>query len=99
MDFFELVQKRQSVRAYSSKLIPPEIMRQILAATSLAPSAGNIQARAISVVSSSEHQRRIAAAAGDQMFIGEAAAVLVFSADPPRSAQKYLDRCKKKPRP
>lgn len=92
MDFFELVQKRQSVRQYSGQEISTDKMAKILESISLAPSAGNLQAYTVKVVTCPERKNRLAAAAGQQMFLSEAAAVLVFCTDPPQSAQKYRER-------
>jgi nitroreductase len=43
MDFFELIQKRYSVRAYKSKQIEESRLQQILQAARLAPTAANRQ--------------------------------------------------------
>jgi len=92
MDLFELVRTRQSVRAFSAEPIPSETIRRILDPVSLAPSAGNLQAYEVVVVTASPQKRQLARAAAEQQFIAEAAAVLVFSADLPRSAARYRER-------
>jgi nitroreductase len=43
MDVFEAIKTRKSIRAYSPKLVPNELLLKIAEAAKLAPSAGNIQ--------------------------------------------------------
>jgi nitroreductase len=43
MDFVELIKKRSSVRSYTNKPIPPEVLGSCLEAARLAPSACNAQ--------------------------------------------------------
>ena len=50
MDFFEIIQKRRSVRRFQAKEVEPEKLRQILQAANQAPSAGNLQAYDIVLV-------------------------------------------------
>ena len=89
MDFFQTVRARQSVRAYQAKVIEPEKLEIILTAANQAPSAGNLQAYEILVVRDRPTLRQLAQVALNQSFIAQAAVVLVFCADSPRSAAKY----------
>lgn len=89
MEFFEVIRHRRSVRAYQPTAVEAEKVRQILACAMAAPSAGNLQAYAIVVVTDAKTRRALARAALDQMFIAEAPVVLVFFQDPGRSAVKY----------
>ena len=41
MDFFELIEKRYSVRAYQSRPVEAEKLNKILEAANLAPTAAN----------------------------------------------------------
>lgn len=50
MEFFDVVKKRQSIRAYKKKEIEDEKIRKILEAANSAPSAGNLQAYEIVLV-------------------------------------------------
>lgn len=43
MDFFELIEQRYSVRAYSSRPVEAEKLRKVLRAAQLAPTAANLQ--------------------------------------------------------
>ncbi|MEM2028093.1 MAG: nitroreductase family protein [Candidatus Bathyarchaeia archaeon] len=76
MDVFEAIQKRRSVRAYEPTPIPREMLKKILEAARLAPSAGNIQPWHFIVVTDAEKRRRLAEApfAG---FLKEAPVVIV----------------------
>lgn len=89
MDFFEVVEKRHSIRAFTSEPIEPEILQQILETANSAPSAGNLQGYEIFVVQDAEKKSALAQAALDQEFIAEAQVVLVFCTNAARSAQKY----------
>jgi len=92
-DFFETVRHRHSVRSYQSDLpVEKEKLNAIIETACSAPSAGDLQAYKIVVVSNSEKRLALSAAAQDQSFISEAPICLVFCAEPDRSAQKYGDR-------
>lgn len=92
-NFFETVRHRHSVRKYQVDLpVEQEKLHAVLEMAVAAPSAGDLQAYRISVVS--DHTLRLALqqAAGDQPFIGQAPLCLVFAADPARSAQEFGPR-------
>jgi nitroreductase len=92
MDYFELIQKRHSVREYQSKLVEKELVEQILNAACCAPSAGNLQAYEIYVIEDEARRKALVAAARDQEFLRVAPLVLVFCAHPARSEWKYHQR-------
>ena len=89
MNFFEVVQKRHSVRAFTAVPVEPEKLQQILEAAIQAPSAGNLQGYEIYVVQDANTRSTLAQAASEQEFIAEAPVVLVFCTHAARSAQKY----------
>lgn len=66
MGFFELVRKRKSVRKYSSKLIPPEVIDKCLDVAKLAPSACNSQPWFFIVVDEEKTKNELA----DKAFSG-----------------------------
>ncbi|HYG97654.1 MAG TPA: nitroreductase family protein [Terriglobales bacterium] len=84
MDFFETVERRQSVRAFASTPLPEQQLQAILEATNRAPSAGNFQSFQIYRVD--DHEKRVAltAATFGQNFVVQAPVSLVFCADPSR---------------
>ena len=92
MEFEKLIKVRRSIRAFKSKPIEEEKLKKILMAANLAPSAGNLQAYEIYVVKDSKLKRMLSRASFDQEFIAEAPIVLVFCANPPRSAIRYGKR-------
>jgi nitroreductase len=92
MDFFKVIERRQSVRGYSDLAVEPEKLQQILQAANRAPSAGNLQAYEIVVVRDADRRRALMKASGDQWFVGQAPIALVFCAHPARSAPRYRER-------
>jgi nitroreductase len=89
MEFFDVLSRRHSVREFSNrKIVEPEL-NKILKAADTAPSAGNLQSYEIVIIRSQQHKVALAKAAYDQNFIAGAPAILVFCADPGRSAAKY----------
>lgn len=92
MDFLEVLAKRQSVRKFQSRPVEENKVQKILAAVSSAPSAGNLQAYQVHVVKDRQAKISLANAAFGQDFVAQAPLVLVFLADPSRSAQKYGQR-------
>lgn len=92
-DFFETVRHRHSVRQYQADIpVEAEKVHAILETACAAPSAGDLQAYHITVVTDVEKRRALSAAADGQSFISEAPVCLVFSADPARSAGEYGER-------
>lgn len=92
MEFFEVISRRRSVRAYSSKPVEEEKLKRIFQAANMAPSAGNLQAYQVHVFRKQDKKEALARAAFDQTFLIEAPVCLVFCADPSRSAPKYGKR-------
>ncbi|MFQ6016251.1 MAG: nitroreductase family protein [Anaerolineae bacterium] len=92
MDFFETVEKRRSIRAFQSRAVEESKVRAILDAANSAPSAGNLQAYEIYLVTKAEQRIALARAAGRQDFIAQAPLILVFFANPSRSAVRYGQR-------
>jgi nitroreductase len=92
MEFFEVVQSRHSIRAFTSQPIEPDKLHAILDAANRAPSAGNLQGYEIFAVTNRDAVYAIRLACWDQEFISQAAVVLVFCANPARSAVKYGHR-------
>lgn len=82
MAVMDAIRKRRSIRKYKPSEIPKEHLLEILEAGRLAPSAGNRQPWKFIVVRGPEQRRRLAEAARGQMFIADAAAVIVALADP-----------------
>lgn len=91
MNLFEVINARQSVRAYRPKEIETEKLQNIFNAINQAPSAGNLQAYRVWVVRNESVKRKLASAALGQDFMATAPVVLVFCAEPAR-AKRYGTR-------
>lgn len=92
MDFFDVLLQRHSVREFSTRAVEEMKLNKILGAANTAPSAGNLQSYQIVVVRDPKQKAALARAAFDQDFIQAAPLILVFCADPARSAAKYHRR-------
>jgi len=92
MDFFNLIQSRHSIRAYKKDPIESEKLHKILEAINSAPSAGNLQAYEVYVVTNLIHKIALARAALEQEYIATAPLVLVVCQHAARSSQRYKER-------
>lgn len=92
MNFFDLIQARQSIRQYRDQPLEADKLQRILEAANAAPSAGNRQAYEIYRVCSPETRRLLSIAARDQEFIAQAPVTLVFCTHPQRNADRYGER-------
>ncbi len=92
-DFFETVRHRHSIRRYQSDMpVEREKLHAVLEMACAAPSAGDLQAYRIVVVSNAQKRAALAQSADGQAFIADAPICLVFCADPARSASEYGER-------
>jgi nitroreductase len=92
MEFFQVLKERQSIREFAPNAIEDGDLEEILRAANRAPSAGNLQAYEIYVVTKSDSKSALSKAALEQSFVASAAVVLVFCAYPARSECKYGNR-------
>ena len=77
MDIYEVIRTRRSIRSYSEKPIPEDILLKVLEAARIAPSANNIQPWKFIVVKEKAGREEVALACMGQRFIGEAPVVVV----------------------
>jgi nitroreductase len=91
VDFFEAVRARRSVRSYRGDAVDAADLERICAAINAAPSAGNLQAYEVYLVTDEGRRGALARAAYDQGFLVEAPVVLVFCAHEAR-ARRYGER-------
>ena len=82
MEFFKLIEKRHSTRAFLNKEIEGENLNKILEAANLAPSAHNLQSYKIYLVKDNKVKDQLTHASFDQEFISQAPIVLVFVSCP-----------------
>jgi len=92
MEFFDALKARHSVRAYADTPVEAEKLDQILEAVNLAPSAGNLQALEVYIVTRADQRSELVAAVSGQDFLKQAPVVLVFCAHAARSAERYGKR-------
>ena len=92
MQFFDVVRERHSMRAYSAQPIEPANLQQILETINRAPSAGNLQAFEVYVVTDIQHKAALVEASYVQEFLAQAPLVLIFCAHAARSADRYGKR-------
>jgi len=92
MDFVQVVNARRSIRAFTSRPVEPDKLQTILQVANRAPSAGNLQAYEIYVVSRRAALMALADASLGQEFVAQAPIALVFCANPKRSSRRYAQR-------
>ncbi|UCF35564.1 MAG: nitroreductase family protein [Acidobacteriota bacterium] len=92
MNFAELTKQRRSIRAFKDQIPDRAAINRILDAANRAPSAGNLQAYEIFLVTDSATRRLLATASHEQDFLSSAPVVLVFCADPARNVERYRER-------
>ena len=92
MDFFDVVEKRHSMRRYTDTPVEEEKLQQILATINRAPSAGDLQGYEVYIVRKVEQRQALVQAADGQGFIAEAPVTIAFCANPARSAVWYKKR-------
>lgn len=80
MDVMEAIRKRCSVRNYLCRAVEKEKLTKILEAARLAPSASNRQEWRFIVVQDKDTRKRLAQAAKNQAFVGEAPVVIACCA-------------------
>ncbi len=91
MEFFDVMQKRFSVRSYQSTPVDDATLKTILEAVNGAPSAFNAQAFEVVVVREAARKEQLAKICFNQMFVATAPVVLVFFANPDRNRGKVGD--------
>lgn len=81
MNVFEAIRKRHSVRRYLDKEIEEEKLNAVLEAGRLAPSAKNLQEWRFIIVKSRKVREKLAHAANEQIFVGQAPVIIVACAE------------------
>lgn len=89
MELADAIELRRSVRSYRPDDVPEGMVRSILHAGHMAPSAGNLQARDFIIITDIETRKKLSDAALNQRFIVEAPVCIVVCANMDRSRKKY----------
>ncbi len=63
MEFSEVILRRHSIRSFTSQPVEPEKLQKVLETANLAPSAGNLQAYEIYVVTNAKKRDGLSCAA------------------------------------
>ncbi|GAA0382975.1 FMN reductase (NADPH) [Bacillus horti] len=80
-DIIHKIRQHQSIRKFTSEIVPEEHIRQIVASAQMASTSSNMQAFSIIGVTDKEKKRVLAELAGNQAYIEECSHFLVFCAD------------------
>ncbi len=92
MEFFDVIKNRHSIRTFSDQPVEPEKLQQILEMANLAPSAGNLQAYEIYVVTDAKKRDGLSCAALAQEYVAVAPVALVFCTHPELTEGRYTER-------
>ena len=76
MDFNEVIRKRKSIRKYRTDPVPDDVLKRILEAGRLAPSAKNYQPWHFIVIRDPEMKKKVAEACRNQFFMADAGAII-----------------------
>jgi nitroreductase len=92
MEFFDVIKNRHSIRTFSDQPVEDEKLQKILETANLAPSAGNLQAYEIYVVTDAKKRDGLSCAALAQEYIAVAPVALVFCTHPELTEGRYTER-------
>jgi nitroreductase len=81
MEVAEAIKSRRSIRKYKSTPIPEEVLKRVLNAARLAPSAANLQPWRLLVVMDEDLKRKLAGACSNMGWISRAPVVVVACAN------------------
>lgn len=81
MEFFEVVRRRRSVRKYTTKPVPREVMEQAFAAAQLAPNSSNMQTWTVHWVRDETAKKALVQACLSQNAAATAAELVVVTSD------------------
>jgi nitroreductase len=92
MEFTEVIRNRHSIRTFTNQPVEAEKLQQILETANLAPSAGNLQAYEIYVVTDAKKRDGLSCAALAQEYVAVAPVALVFCTHPELTEGRYTER-------
>jgi len=88
MNVKDAIKGRRSIRKYSDKNIPNEILDEVLNSMRLAPSAKNMQPYKFIIIKDKELKENLVSACRGQKFISEAPVVICACVEPKESYSK-----------
>jgi nitroreductase len=92
MEFDDVIRSRHSIRTFTDQPVEADKLQQILETANLAPSAGNLQAYEIYVVTDLKKRDGLSCAALAQDYIAKAPVALVFCTHPELTQGRYTER-------
>jgi nitroreductase len=92
MEFTEVIRNRHSIRTFIDQPVEADKLQQILETANLAPSAGNLQAYEIYVVTNAKKRDGLSCAALAQEYVAVAPVALVFCTHPELTEGRYTER-------
>jgi nitroreductase len=92
MELTDAIELRRSIRRYKADAVPEGMIKSILHAGHMAPSAGNLQARDFIIITDEATRKKLCEAALNQQFIVDAPVCIVVCANMERSRKKYRSR-------
>ena len=92
MELADAIELRRSVRSYRPDDVPEGMVRSILHAGHMAPSAGNLEGRDLIIITDRAVKELLCMAALNQYFIMSAPVCIVVCANVSRSAARYGKR-------
>jgi nitroreductase len=87
MDLMEAIKTRRSIRKFRETLVPENLLKEVLNAARLAPSADNAQPWKIIVVRDEQMKQKVTQACNGQKFLVQAPVVLVVCGIPEEAFQ------------
>jgi len=88
MHVLEAIKTRRSVRQYSPKPIPPEVMDRLKQALRFAPSACNFQPWHFVLVTDADLRSRLAQASHEQMWMADAPLIVAACGYPDQAYRR-----------
>lgn len=73
--------EHRSIRKYSDRLVPRELIEQIVSAGQMASSSSNVQAYTVIAVTDADRKAKLAELCGNQAYVAECPVFLVWCAD------------------
>ncbi len=92
MQLSEAIEQRRSIRSYKKDAVPEGMIKSILHAGHMAPSAGNLQARDFIIITEDATKKKLCEHALNQKFIEEAPVCIIVCANMDRSRKKYREK-------
>lgn len=92
MEVADAIELRRSIRRFKNKEIPEGMLKEVLRAGHMAPSAGNLQGRDLIIIKDNAVKELLCMAALNQYFIMAAPVCIVVCANVSRSSARYGKR-------